>query len=228
MGKKNEIEYKGLSGLSDDQLDQLVMHTQGGFGRRRDGQIDYSYYDGGGSQRYNENSFKSKRDPEKDTSLLFKAAFDGDYKNVNSPADIADMYMRLKDERTRRKISGMIPEQGPEADAVKDPEVLESGINPEETQAAIDRAGEYEANLPNYGTDVFGERNTNVYGYDYDWQNGIRPEGTPGRDDEASEAADEFAKNYKLNIASGMKPKDRQSAVDTPVNVKSGVSLFGQ
>ena len=85
------------------------------------------------------------------------------------------------------------------------------------------------AELGNYGTDVFGERNTEVYGYDYDWQNGIRPEGTPGRDDEASEEAGRFADKYKLDVANGMSSGGRKSAVDAPVNVGTqGISLFGR
>ena len=168
------------------------------------------------------------RDPETNPSLLFKAAFDGDY-NMNSSSDVAGMFMRLKDERVRRQIDGMMPDETPAAAPDPGPELLDDDSPlQEETQAAIDRATQYEAELGNFGTDVFGERNTEVYGYDYDWQNGIRPEGTPGRDDEASEEAGRFANKYKLDVANGMSSGGRKSAVSAPVSVGSGISLFGR
>ena len=239
MGKKKDSEFKylGLEGLSDDQLDILTRNTQNGFKKTNDGRTDLGFYDGKGSQAYNSSPKGSlemifganKRDPATDPSLLWKATFDGDYKNVDSNVDIADMYMRLKDERVRRQIDGMMPDEAPAPTPDPGPELLDDDRPlQEETQAAIDRATQYEAELPNFGTDIFGERNTEVYGYDYDWQNGIRPEGTPGRDDEASEAAGRFADKYKLDIANGMSPAGRSSAVGAPVSVGSGISLFGR
>lgn len=239
MGKNKDSEFKylGLEGLSDDQLDILTRSTQNGFKKNSEGRTDLGFYDGKGSDQYNRSpqgilsniwgGLDGKRDPETDPSLLFKATFDGDYKNVDSNTDIADMFMRLKDERTRRQIEGMMPDEAPAAPAPDPgPELLDDDRPlQEETQAAIDRATEYEAELPNFGTDIFGERNTGVYGYDYDWQNGIRPEGTPGRKDEE---ADRFANKYKLDIANNMSPSGRKSAVGAPVNVASGISLFGR
>ena len=87
-----------------------------------------------------------------------------------------------------------------------------------ETQAAIDRATAYEADLPNFGTDVFGERNTEVYGYDYDWQNGIRPEGTPG--------AQEFADKYKLAVAGQPQETSSMPTGGSPVKVGTGIQVF--
>ena len=241
MGKKKDSEFKylGLDGLSDDQVDILARHTQDGFKRTRDGRIDYGYYDGKGSTDYNQSpvgmlsgiwgGLDGKRDPETDPSLLWKATFDGEYKSLDSGNDIADMFLRLKDERMGRKVKSMLPDEAPAAEPDPGPELLDEDrpINPE-TQAAIDRATEYENNMGKMGTDVFGERNTKVYGYDYDWASGIRPEGAPGRDDEASEAAGDFANKYKLDIANGMTSGDRKSAVGAPVNVGSGISIFGR
>ena len=232
--KKSEFKYLGLEGLSDDQLDILTRNTQNGFKKTLDGRTDIGFYDGKGSQAYNSSPKGSlermfgvdNRDPETDPSLLFKATFDGDY-NMNSASDVAGMFMRLKDERVRRQVEGMMPDQMPGAVAPDPgPELLDDDRPIDEaTQGAIDRATQYEAELPNFGTDIFGERNTDVYGYDYDWQNGNRPEGTPGRKDE--EAGD-FAKKYKLDVANGMSSGGRKSAVGAPVNVGTGISLFGR
>ena len=101
--------------------------------------------------------------------------------------------------------------------------VEEPTVNPE-TQAAIDRATAYEADLPNFGTDIFGERNTEVYGYDYDWQNGIRPEGTPGA--VTGNEAQEFADKYKLGVTGQPQGTSTMPAGGSPVKVGTGIQVF--
>ena len=168
----SDFQYLGLDGLSDDQLDILTRNTQNGFKKTNDGRTDVGFYDGKGSQTYNssprgqlEMMFgANKRDPETDPSLLWKATFDGDFTNVDSDKDVAQMFMRLKDERVRRQVQGMMPDGAPAAEADSGPDLLNDDRElQKDTQDAIDRATQYERDLGNYGTDVFGERNTGDY-----------------------------------------------------------------
>ena len=130
MSKDNS---RGLSNLSDEQIEILYRQTQDGMRKKglpskrrtkgggysnytdedhsRARTIDKDFYRGKGSFQYNdsdkgklERTFGVKKDPENDPSLLFDQAFGDKYQRKNlSGKDIANMLIDVKDERYKRK-----------------------------------------------------------------------------------------------------------------------------
>ena len=209
MSKDNS---RGLSNLSDEQIEILYRQTQDGMRKKglpskrrtkgggysnytdedhsRARTIDKDFYRGRGSFQYNdsdkgklERTFGVKKDPEKDPSLLFNKAFGDSYQRKNlSGKDIANMMIDVKDERYKRK--------NPKDDsATADP-----GPAPEaDTSLAID-SPRYSPEI-SQAKDRIGQYDASI---DSNKQGVLFDESTtadtPAKDPQA------FADQYKLNL----------------------------
>lgn len=189
------------------------------------GSIDYDYYDGnmrtGRGPTNDLNNIWGGISP-KDQEVNRQSQLWGDtadaigYKNLDSSNDIADMFMRLKDERLNRRLEGLETQQEELVEDIPDINTTPTDLSPED-QAAIDSARAYEQALPYYGTRIFGSEEERdalaqmLEPEDYYSENASDRQKQALRFDTFNSQV--YADEFKNEVANELSPKGRKSAM---------------